>query len=61
LLKEEISCEKLTLRVWKNVSDMRVVEEDVKDEGGGTSNEGKQEASIKDGGGEGEGSGEVLE
>ena len=40
---------------------MRVVEEDVKDEGGGTSNEGKQEASIKDGGGEGEGSGEVLE
>jgi hypothetical protein len=57
--KEEISCEEMVLRVWKDAGDEEGDVKDNTDEGSETNNGGNQEASIKDEEGEGEGSEDV--
>jgi hypothetical protein len=59
--KEEISCEELVLRVWKDAGKKEGDVKDNTDGGSGTNNGGNQEASIKDGEGEEEGLGDVQE
>jgi hypothetical protein len=59
--KEEISCEELVLRVWKDANVKEVVEKEATDNGGDSDDEGIQEASIKDGTGKEAGSRDVQE
>jgi hypothetical protein len=59
--KEELSCEELVLRVWKDVSEQKVDVKDNTDGGGKANNEGNQGPSTKDGEGEEEGPGDVQE
>jgi hypothetical protein len=57
--KEEISCEELVLRVWKDVSKAGVDVKHITDEGGGIKKAEEEVIPIKHGRGEGEGSREV--
>jgi hypothetical protein len=54
--KEEISCEELVLRVWKDANVKEVVEKEATDKRGDSDDEGIQEASIKNCKGKGAGS-----
>ena len=58
--KEEISCEELVLRVWKDVSEKKVYVKDIKDEGGVT-NKQEEEVTLSKAGEQVEESGDIQE